>query len=60
MSVNNSEQWLTDGLCTLCRKYNYCSKKCSARIRRENLEIERYIQFTALKLAQKVFIKDDN
>lgn len=33
--VNNkeSEQWLLNGDCSICRKRKYCNKDCSARIK---------------------------
>lgn len=30
---NKSEQWLLDGDCSVCRRKNYCSKDCNARIK---------------------------
>lgn len=28
MDIDNSEQWMLNGNCELCRKRNYCSKEC--------------------------------
>lgn len=28
-----SEQWLLNGNCSICRKRKYCNKDCSARIK---------------------------
>ena len=25
-----NEQWKSDGICTLCRRYSYCKKHCKA------------------------------
>lgn len=31
--MKNEEQWLTDGICSVCRKRKYCTKNCKARIK---------------------------
>lgn len=34
--INESEQWLLDGKCHICRKRDYCSKPCTkCKSRRE-------------------------
>lgn len=37
----NSEQWLSDGVCRDCRRKTYCSKPCTANKRRMKLQVFR-------------------
>ena len=41
--TNESEQWLLDGLCSKCRKRNYCAKTCKRAKLREQREIMSFI-----------------
>lgn len=38
------EQWLLDGDCRICRRKNYCKRKCTIRSRREELSMRRLIR----------------
>lgn len=31
-----SDQWKLDGICSICRRKNYCQKRCTANHRRTN------------------------
>ena len=37
--MNNTEQWLLEGDCRLCRKEKYCSNKCTSRKKYESRNI---------------------
>lgn len=34
MNVDESEQWLLDGRCEVCRRKNYCNKPCKREKKR--------------------------
>lgn len=39
MSTDHTEQWLSDGKCSICRRKNYCKKPCKACNKRKNYEM---------------------
>ena len=43
MIVEESEQWLLNGLCEKCRKRNYCAKDCKRAATRRQREIIAFI-----------------
>lgn len=47
--MDNSEQWLLDGKCTMCRRENYCTKACKAYLNRRDLEMREAFSRALLK-----------
>lgn len=41
--VDLTEQWLLDGICSKCRKKDYCSKPCKSNKKRNENEILAFI-----------------
>lgn len=41
--MNNTEQWLADGKCSICRRKNYCSKPCRACNERKDDEMRHLV-----------------
>lgn len=41
--INSNEQWKTGGDCTLCRRQNYCTKKCKQHKQKIDREINTLI-----------------
>ena len=46
-NVSDNEQWKSGGDCTLCRRRNYCSKKCK--------EHKKLIDNEVAKVTGKIF-----
>lgn len=41
--MENSEQWLLNGDCRICRRKNYCSKPCTRCKRETQAELKRLV-----------------
>ena len=37
---NDNEQWLLDGICSKCRRFNYCKKPCTLCKREAKAEMK--------------------
>lgn len=51
--MDNTEQWLSDGKCSICRRKNYCSKPCRACNDRKNDEMRRLVAQTVMNSIRK-------
>lgn len=43
MKIDESEQWKLDGRCDVCRRKNYCGKKCSRYVDPVKKMVNQYI-----------------
>ena len=48
--IDESEQWLLDGKCHICRREKYCSKSCTKCKQREQYEIRGLVGFAMVRL----------
>lgn len=42
--IDESEQWLLDGKCHICRRKEYCSKPCTRCKRRNTYEVRNAVR----------------
>lgn len=50
MKPEKNEQWLLDGKCSVCRRKNYCSTKCTKSKRRHDALIHRAVFDTMMNV----------
>lgn len=51
--INESEQWLLDGKCHLCRKRDYCGKPCSKCKSRRTYEMRSVMAAALAKILDR-------
>lgn len=58
--MSSNEQWLSDGDCTKCRRFKYCSKLCTAAKRFKTAEANKVILDIATKVMRDALDKTSN